>query len=252
VVTGPDGFDALFPGTGGALYGKANHGMLGSFSRPGARSRLPGLYLAGGSVHPGAGVPMATLSGRLARGSHGVPVRSGVEVRNRRQNIETVAALRRQRRVIGCRAMKIEAEILGENLVAEDILQQATISGAKDNRMMVAIRILTPSSEVPDKKTHGIVGFGDFPVGPDAPRRVAQQLRIGPANFSIGDNEVATDHLAACETHACHAAALSQDFVNLSVQAKRIALPFNQANHTADQLTGAADGVMNTPDAFEM
>jgi 1-hydroxycarotenoid 3,4-desaturase len=66
VVTGPDGFDALFPGTGGALYGKANHGMLGSFSRPGARSRLPGLYLAGGSVHPGAGVPMATLSGRLA------------------------------------------------------------------------------------------------------------------------------------------------------------------------------------------
>jgi 1-hydroxycarotenoid 3,4-desaturase len=66
VITGPDGFDALFPGTGGALYGKANHGMLGSFSRPGARSRIPGLYLAGGSVHPGAGVPMATLSGRLA------------------------------------------------------------------------------------------------------------------------------------------------------------------------------------------
>lgn len=66
VVTGPDGFDSLFPGTGGALYGKANHGMLGSFSRSGARSRLPGLYLAGGSVHPGAGVPMATLSGRLA------------------------------------------------------------------------------------------------------------------------------------------------------------------------------------------
>jgi 1-hydroxycarotenoid 3,4-desaturase len=66
VVTGPDGFNALVPGTGGALYGKANHGMLGSFSRPGARSRLPGLYLAGGSVHPGAGVPMATLSGRLA------------------------------------------------------------------------------------------------------------------------------------------------------------------------------------------
>jgi 1-hydroxycarotenoid 3,4-desaturase len=66
VVTGPDGFEALFPGTGGALYGKSNHGMLGSFARPGARSALPGLYLAGGSVHPGAGVPMATLSGRLA------------------------------------------------------------------------------------------------------------------------------------------------------------------------------------------
>lgn len=66
VVTGPDGFEGLFPGTGGALYGKSNHGMLGSFARPGSRSRIPGLYLAGGSVHPGAGVPMAILSGRLA------------------------------------------------------------------------------------------------------------------------------------------------------------------------------------------
>ncbi len=65
-ATTPEGFHALFPGTGGALYGRANHGMTGSFARPGAASRLPGLYLAGGSVHPGAGVPMAAMSGRLA------------------------------------------------------------------------------------------------------------------------------------------------------------------------------------------
>jgi 1-hydroxycarotenoid 3,4-desaturase len=32
----------------------------------GAKTRIPGLYLAGGSVHPGAGMPMAVLSGRLA------------------------------------------------------------------------------------------------------------------------------------------------------------------------------------------
>ncbi|MBK1658033.1 1-hydroxycarotenoid 3,4-desaturase CrtD [Paracraurococcus ruber] len=66
VLTTPTGFDALFPATGGALYGMAVHGWQASFSRPGARTRLPGLYLAGGSAHPGAGVPMATLSGRLA------------------------------------------------------------------------------------------------------------------------------------------------------------------------------------------
>ncbi|MFO0448785.1 MAG: 1-hydroxycarotenoid 3,4-desaturase CrtD [Pseudomonadota bacterium] len=65
VATTPAGFDALFPGTGGALYGRASHGPMASFARPGARSRVPGLYLAGGSVHPGPGVPMAAMSGRL-------------------------------------------------------------------------------------------------------------------------------------------------------------------------------------------
>ena len=36
------------------------------FQRPGATTRIPGLYCAGGATHPGAGVPMAALSGRLA------------------------------------------------------------------------------------------------------------------------------------------------------------------------------------------
>jgi 1-hydroxycarotenoid 3,4-desaturase len=68
-VTSPDGFDALFPATGGALYGRSSHGTNASFERPGSRSRLKGLYLAGGSVHPGPGVPMTAMSGRLAAAS---------------------------------------------------------------------------------------------------------------------------------------------------------------------------------------
>lgn len=69
VMTTPQDFDRCFPATGGALYGPALRGWLASFSRPGARSSLPGLYLAGGSVHPGPGVPMAALSGRQAAAS---------------------------------------------------------------------------------------------------------------------------------------------------------------------------------------
>jgi len=66
VVTTPADFERLFPGTGGALYGPASHGWSAPLSRAPSRAKLRGLYLAGGSVHPGAGVPMATLSGRLA------------------------------------------------------------------------------------------------------------------------------------------------------------------------------------------
>lgn len=66
VTTTPHGFAGLFPATGGALYGRASHGWLASFQRPGAATKIRGLYLAGGSTHPGPGVPMAALSGRLA------------------------------------------------------------------------------------------------------------------------------------------------------------------------------------------
>jgi len=65
-VTTPRDFNELFPATGGALYGRASHGWKASFDRQPARGRIPGIYFAGGSTHPGPGVPMAALSARLA------------------------------------------------------------------------------------------------------------------------------------------------------------------------------------------
>ena len=51
----------------GAIYGLASHGrVLGAF-KPGNRSRqVRDLYLAGGSAHPGPGMPMALMSGWIA------------------------------------------------------------------------------------------------------------------------------------------------------------------------------------------
>jgi 1-hydroxycarotenoid 3,4-desaturase len=48
VATTPSGFNALFPATGGALYGMASHGATATLRRSGARGKIPGLYLAGG------------------------------------------------------------------------------------------------------------------------------------------------------------------------------------------------------------
>lgn len=71
ITTTPHEFARMFPGTGGALYGPATHGLMATFSRPGPRTRIPGMYLVGGGVHPGAGVPMVALGGRsAARSAH--------------------------------------------------------------------------------------------------------------------------------------------------------------------------------------
>ncbi len=64
--TTPDDFAAAFPGTQGALYGAAVHGWQAAFQRPAARAPMPGLFLCGGGTHPGAGLAMAAISGRLA------------------------------------------------------------------------------------------------------------------------------------------------------------------------------------------
>lgn len=64
----PVDYERRFPASGGGLYGRSSHGWRASFARPGVRSPIPGLYFAGGSVHPGAGLPMVALSGRLAAG----------------------------------------------------------------------------------------------------------------------------------------------------------------------------------------
>lgn len=56
-----------FPGSRGSLYGAASNTRMAAFQRPPNRVyRIPGLYLATGSAHPGGGVPLCVQSGRTA------------------------------------------------------------------------------------------------------------------------------------------------------------------------------------------
>jgi phytoene desaturase len=50
---------------GGAIYGTASHGPRAAFLRPANRSPVRGLFLVGGSAHPGGGLPLVTLSAAI-------------------------------------------------------------------------------------------------------------------------------------------------------------------------------------------
>ena len=64
--TTPREWNQRVPATGGALYGPISSGSTSAMMRHGSSTKLPGLFMAGGSVHPGPGVPMAALSGTRA------------------------------------------------------------------------------------------------------------------------------------------------------------------------------------------
>jgi phytoene desaturase len=55
---------------GGAIYGTPTHGLTG-LRRPGNRGPVRGLFLVGGSVHPGGGLPMVMLSAKIVAGQIG-------------------------------------------------------------------------------------------------------------------------------------------------------------------------------------
>ncbi len=50
---------------GGAIYGTSSNGKMAAFLRPRNRGTIDGLYLVGGSSHPGGGLPLVTTSARI-------------------------------------------------------------------------------------------------------------------------------------------------------------------------------------------
>jgi phytoene desaturase len=56
---------------GGAIYGTSSNGAASAFLRPANRSPVPGLFLVGGSSHPGGGLPLVALSAQIVAGMVG-------------------------------------------------------------------------------------------------------------------------------------------------------------------------------------
>ena len=50
---------------GGSIYGTSSNGARAAFLRPANVSPIPGLYLVGGSAHPGGGLPLVGISAEI-------------------------------------------------------------------------------------------------------------------------------------------------------------------------------------------
>jgi phytoene desaturase len=50
---------------GGSIYGTSSNGVRAAFLRPANASPVPGLFLVGGSAHPGGGLPLVGLSAAI-------------------------------------------------------------------------------------------------------------------------------------------------------------------------------------------
>jgi phytoene dehydrogenase-like protein len=53
---------------GGSIYGTSSNGARAAFLRPANASPVRGLFLVGGSAHPGGGIPLVLLSAQIAAG----------------------------------------------------------------------------------------------------------------------------------------------------------------------------------------
>ncbi len=65
-VLTPETFQNLYGANRGSIYGLSSNSRLSAFLRPANRSReIEGLYFVGGSAHPGGGIPLVILSGKM-------------------------------------------------------------------------------------------------------------------------------------------------------------------------------------------
>jgi phytoene desaturase len=64
-VIGPRDIARRYRSPGGAIYGTSSNGRSAAFRRPSTIGARRGLYLVGGSSHPGGGLPLVTMSARI-------------------------------------------------------------------------------------------------------------------------------------------------------------------------------------------
>jgi phytoene desaturase len=70
-VRTPADLERLTGSPGGSIYGSSSNGAMAAFLRPANASGVNGLFLVGGSAHPGGGLPLVALSAKIVAGMVG-------------------------------------------------------------------------------------------------------------------------------------------------------------------------------------
>jgi phytoene dehydrogenase-like protein len=65
VVRTPADLERDTAAPGGAIYGTSSNGVRAAYLRPANAAPLPGLFLVGGSAHPGGGLPLVGMSAEI-------------------------------------------------------------------------------------------------------------------------------------------------------------------------------------------
>ena len=65
VVTTPADLEYETRSVGGSIYGSSSNGARSAFLRPANASNVEGLFLVGGSSHPGGGIPLVGMSAAI-------------------------------------------------------------------------------------------------------------------------------------------------------------------------------------------
>ena len=182
----------------------------------------------------------------------GRPVGLAQEVGHGCQHVEAVASFGRHRRVARRRSVEVEAEVVRELLVLEDVLDQPLVARPQADRVMRHVVVAAVGAEVPDEEAVRVGKPVDACVGPLAARALGQEVAVGPGDVGVGDDDVGVDHLAALKAHALGGAAVDQDLRDRALQAERAALTPDQAREAVHELAGAAHDIVDAAFTLEI
>ena len=176
-------------------------------------------------------------------------------MRNRREGIECIITLRGAARVSDCGPVDIEAHILGQLSIDEDVIHQTTVARTVQNGVMAHILPLITralGAEIPDKQPHRPTRAVQFLVRPAFAGNIPHQTRIGMARIGIGHDDIRIKLLARCQPDTRGATIGAEDLIHLFPHTQQAALIGDHIGHRFGNRSNTAHGVMHAKFFFEM